>query len=174
MCRRWFLGIGFALALDIMAGQSAPAETEALRSLLSEVRQLRQAMQTAMITAQRIQITVYRLQVQVLAVSQATQRLDAARSKVAEAELWRQRLTRQVEDMEKLQSQTEDQRERANRELDFHRLKKELEFRTGEEQQLRTVESEALSQVQSAQAKLSELEDSLERLDKTFANQSER
>jgi hypothetical protein len=171
MYRRWFLGIGFALVVaDIMLGQTAPTEAETLRSLLSEVRQLRQALQTTTVTAQRIQITLYRLQVQVLEVSQATQRLDAARSKVAEAERWRQHLTRQVEDMEKLQSQTEDQRERAAREVDLRRTKQELDFRTSEEQQLRTVESEALSQVQAAQSKLIELHDGLERLDKTLSS----
>lgn len=174
MYRRWFLGIGLALVADILLGQTAPTEAETLRSLLSEVRQLRQALQTTTVNAQRIQITLYRLQIQVLAVSQATQRLDEARSKVAEAELERQRLTGRVADMENLQSHTEDQRERANRELDLHRLKKELEWRTSQEQQLRTVESEALSQVQATQAKLSELQDGLERLDKTLTNQSER
>jgi len=58
--------------------------------------------------------------------------------------------------------------------VELRRLKKELERRTSEEQQLGTFESEALSQVQAAQAKLSELQDGLDRQDKTLANQSER
>ena len=114
------------------------------------------------------------MQVQAVAVSQATQRLDEARAKVAETERWRERLTHRVEDTEKIyQSHKEDQRERAAIELDLHRQKKELERRTNEEQQLRTIESEASAQVQSEQAKLSELQDGLERLDKTVANQSQ-
>jgi len=174
MCRTWFLGIGLALAAGIALGQTAPSEAETLRSLLSEVRQLRQALQTTTVTAQRMQIALYRLQVQVLAASRATQRLDEARSKVAEAERLRQQLSAQVEDMENLQSHTDDQRERANREVELQRTKKELEWRTSEEQQLRTVESEALAHVQAEQAKLTELQDGLERLDKTLANQGQR
>ena len=174
MYRRWFLGIGLALAAGITFGQTAPAEADTLRSLLSEVRQLRQALETTTVTAQRIQITLYRMQVQAVAVSQATQRLDEARAKVAEAERWRERLTHRVEDTEKIyQSHKEDQRERAAIELDLHREKKELERRTNEEQQLRTIESEASAQVQAEQAKLGELQDGLERLDKTVANQSQ-
>lgn len=173
MYRRWFLGIGLALVAGSTFSQTAPTESETLRSLLSEVRQLRQALQTTTITAQRMQISLYRLQIQVLAASRATQRLDEARSKVAEAELERKRLTGRVEDMENLQSHTADERERANRELDLHRLKKELEWRTSEEQELRTVESEALAQLQAEQAKLSQLQDGLERLDKTLANESQ-
>lgn len=174
MYRRWFLGIGLALVAGIAFGQTAPAESETLRSLLSEVRQLRQALQAMTVTVQRAQITLYRLQVQTLAVSRATQRLDEARSKVGQAERNEQRLTWQLENMENLQSHTEDQRERVNRELDLNRTKKELEGQTSELQQLRTTESEASAQVQAEQAKLSELQDGLERLDKTLENQGPR
>lgn len=173
MYRRWLPAICLALVAHIALAQATPTEAETLRSLLSEVRQLRQALQTTMVTAQRMQITLYRLQIQALAVSQAAQRLDQARSKLAEAELERQRLTGRVEDMENLQTHTEDQRERGARDVDLRRLKKELEWRTSSEQQLQTVESDALSQVQAAQAKLSELQDDLARMDKTLASQSE-
>ena len=171
---RWFLGIGLALFADLAFGQTTPTEAETLRSLLSEVQQLRQTLEITAVTAQRMQITLYRLQIQALAVSQATQRLDEARSKVAEAERWRQRRAWRVEDAEKIyQSHKEDQRERAAIEWDLHRAKKELERRTSEEQQLRTIESEASAQVQAEQAKLSDLQDGLERLDKTLAKQSQ-
>ena len=98
-------------------------------------------------------------------MSQAAQRIDAARPKVAEADFWRQHQSRQVEDLEKLQSQIEEGN-RAALELDLHMTNKGLDFRTSEDHQLRTAESEALSQVQAEQAKLSELQDGLVRLDK--------
>jgi|SRR5215471_15160055 len=169
MYRRWFFGIGFALVLaDIVLGQTAPTQAETLQSLLSEVRQLRQALQTTTVTAQRIQITLYRLQVQVLAVSQATQRLDAARSRVAEAERWRKHQAFMVENMEKVLNQAAE-RDRAAIDVELRKTKQEFEFRTGEEQQLQTVESDAVSQAQAEQTKLNELQDGLERLDKTLA-----
>ncbi|HKW99582.1 MAG TPA: hypothetical protein VJN43_17715 [Bryobacteraceae bacterium] len=173
MHRTCLPAISFVLAAGVAFGQTPPAETDTLRSLLSEVHQLRQALETTLVTGQRLQIALYRLQIQTLSHSQAAQRLDAARSKVADAERSRRRLARQLEDMENLQNRTEDPRERAARELDLHRTKKELEFQTTEEQQLRTIESDALAQVQTEQAKLSELQDGLTRLDKTLASQSQ-
>jgi len=47
-------------------------------------------------------------------------------------------------------------------------------MRTSEEQQLRTIESDALAQVQAEQAKLNELQDGLNRLDKALENLSQR
>jgi hypothetical protein len=47
-------------------------------------------------------------------------------------------------------------------------------MRTSQEQQLRTIESEALSQVQAEQTKLTELQDGLDRLDKALENFSQR
>ncbi len=177
MCRRpflWISCIGLALAGDITLGQTAPADSQTLQSLLAEVRQLRQALQTTTVAAQKIQITLFRLQIEVLAVARATQRLDDARTKVAEAEFARKRVVAMVENMEDLQTHTEDQRERINREVDLRREKKELEMRTSQEQQLRTIESDALAQVQAEQAKLSELQDGVDRLVKALENFSQR
>ena len=49
-----------------------------------------------------------------------------------------------------------------------------LEAQTSEVQQLQAIESEASAQVQAEQAKLSELQDGLERLDKILENQGQR
>jgi chromosome segregation ATPase len=170
MYRRWFIGIGVALVGGLAFSQTAPAETDTLRSLLSEVRQLRQALQATTVNAQRAQIGLYRLQVQTLAVSRALQRSDEARAKLADAERWRKSLAGRVEDLEKNLQQKDDQ----NVEVELQRTKKELEWRTSEEQQLHTIETEATTQVQAEQAKLTELQDGLERLDKTLADQSQR
>ena len=175
MYRKSFLGIVLALVASTTFGQTAPTEADTLRSLLSEVRQLRQALQATTLATQRIQIAIYRVQAQALAVSRATQRLDEARSKVAQAERFRQGANHQLESYEKfLQSPTGDQRERANIDVDFQRAKKDLEAQTSEVQQLQAIESEASAQVQAEQAKLSELQDGLERLDKILENQGQR
>jgi len=165
--------IGLALVGGITLSQPVPTESATLQSLLSEVRQLRQALQMTTVVAQRTQVTLYRLQIQGQAVARATQRLDDVRSKIGDAEFAKKRLVGLVEDMENLQSHTEDPRERINRELDLRREKKELEWRSSAEQQLRTTESEALAQVQAEQAKLSELQDGLDRLDKSLENVSQ-
>lgn len=171
MDRRWFLAIGLTLVAGIGFGQTAPAEADTLKSLLSEVRQLRQTLQATTVTAQKAQIALYRLQVQTLAVSRAMQRSDEARAKVADADRWRKSLAGRVENLEKIYQQHKEDR---NVELELQRTKNELEWRTSEEQQLQTIDTEASAQIQAEQAKLSELQDSLERLDNTLANQSQR
>jgi hypothetical protein len=165
--------ISFALVEGAALAQTAQTESQWREALLTEVRQLRQAMQTSTIAAQRIQISLYQLQTQLLAVARATQRFDDARSKVAQAELTRKRSAAHVERLESLQSQTDDQRERKNRELDLRGAKGELEMCTSEEQQLRTIESEAMAQVQLEQVKLAELQDRLNQLDKALGNISQ-
>ena len=75
--------------------------------------------------------------------------MDEARSKAADAEFSRKHVAASVDNLVDLQSRTEDQRERNIREEDLRRARKELEMKTSQEQQLRTIESEALSQVQA-------------------------
>jgi len=64
-------------------GQTTPGDSQTLQALLSEVRQLRQDLQTTTIAGQRAQILIYRLQGQEAAVARASQRLDEAREKLA-------------------------------------------------------------------------------------------
>ena len=77
----------FVLGLLIFSpdcfGQSTPGDSQTLQALLSEVRQLRQDLQTTTIAGQRAQILIYRLQGQEAAVARASQRLDEARDKLA-------------------------------------------------------------------------------------------
>jgi len=160
--------IALALVTDVARAQTAPTESPTLQALLLEVRQLRQALQAATIVGQRMQVTVSRMQLQVTAVARAAQRLDEARSKLAEAERWRKRAAAQLERFESLQRQTQDERDRVNRELDLRSAKGELEARTAEEQELRNIESDAQAHVQAEQAKLTEIQDTLDRLDKSL------
>src|SRR5258707_2601488 len=64
-------------------GQTTPNDSQTLQSLLLEVRQLRQDLQTTTIAGQRAQILIYRVQGQEAAVARASQRLDEARDKLA-------------------------------------------------------------------------------------------
>jgi hypothetical protein len=171
MRRIFSLGVGLALAASMAFGQTVPAEPDTLRSLLSEIRQLREALQATMENTRRTQVLLYRLQVQSLAVSRAMQRSDEARQKIADAERWRKSLAGRVEDLEKVSQQHRDDQ---NVEVELQRSRKELEWRTSEEQQLQTIEGEATAQVHAEQTKLSELQESLEGLDSRFADQSHR
>ena len=130
-------------------GQAAPADGGTLPSLLSEVRQLRQVLQATTVNAQKIQVAMFRLQIQELAVAQSSQRLDGIRSKISVAESWRKHVADVVEIRQNLQSRSENQKERDGLEEDVRRQRKELELREAEEQQLRMIEREALAQLQA-------------------------
>jgi hypothetical protein len=170
MCRAKSVCLSVALLGKIALGQSTAADSSTLQSLLAEVRQLREVLQTTTIAAQRIQIALYRLQIQGQAVARLTQRYDDVRSKVADVEFTRKRLAANVESMENLQTQTEDPKERKNKEVDLSRQKKELEMWMGQEQQLLAMKSEVFAEIQAEQVKLGALQESLDRLDKTLAN----
>ena len=94
--------------------------------MLVEVRQLRQALQNTNVVGQKTQVTLFRLQIQVLAVARATQRLDDVRSKLITAEFDRKREAGWVENLENLQKNTEDQKLRADQEVEIHQRKGEL------------------------------------------------
>src|SRR5436309_6175159 len=78
--------LGLLLLSTACFGQTTPADSQTLQALLSEVRQLRQDLQTTTIAAQRAQILIYRLQGQEAAVARASQRLDEAREKLARSQ----------------------------------------------------------------------------------------
>ena len=66
----------FVLAVLLFAtasfGQTTAADAQTLQALLSEVRLLRQDLQTTTISAQRAQILIYRLQGQEAAVARGS------------------------------------------------------------------------------------------------------
>jgi len=155
-------------------GQAAPADGGTLQSLVSEVRQLRQVLQATTVNAQRIQVAMFRLQIQELAVAQASQRLDGIRSKISVAESARKHVADAVQTVQNLQNRRENPKERDEIEEDLRRLRKELELRAGEEQQLRMIESEAAAQLQAEQAKLTELQDRLDHFEKALDAPTQR
>ncbi len=88
-------------------GQTTPGDSQTLQALLSEVRQLRQDLQTTTIAGQRAQILIYRLQGQEAAVARASQRLDEARDKLARIEEQRQQVVTAIKRTEGLISNTD-------------------------------------------------------------------
>ena len=168
---RWSFSIlGLLLIPTSAFGQTASTDSQTLQALLAEVRQLRQDLQTTTVAAQRVQILLYRLQGQEVAVARASQRLEDARSRLVEAQSNRKKLAAEIKYYEDLQSRTENPKERKDIEDLLPRLKAKLEMLADEEQQRQTREIEAEEQLRMAQAKLSGLQDHLDQLEKALAN----
>src|SRR5438552_14208092 len=87
--------------------QTTPNDSKTLQSLLLELRQLRQDLQTTAIAGQRAQILIYRVQGQEAAVARASQRLDEAREKLARIQDDRKHVATDVKQHEDFISNTE-------------------------------------------------------------------
>jgi chromosome segregation ATPase len=138
-----------------------------MQALVAEVRQLRKDLQTTNGYALKAQILLYRLQIQEATVARVSQRLSDERSRLAQTQDHRRRLAATVKENEGLLDNTDiSPASRKEAQDVVSRLKPELESLTAEEQQRQTAELEAEEQLRNEQAKLSGLEDRVDRLEK--------
>jgi hypothetical protein len=82
------------------SAQPAAEDLKMTQSMLTEVRQLRQDLQTAAATIQRVQIVMYRLQAQASQLDRATQRMEQARAACSGAQWQQKMITSQIEQAE--------------------------------------------------------------------------
>jgi chromosome segregation ATPase len=161
------LAVLFATAIGLC--QTPVKESDTLQSLLAEVRQLRQDIETMTVASQRVQIALYGLQIQDAAVTRAAQRLDAARTRRSGAESNRQHWAGEIQRLEaSLISGTLPEAQTKEIQSALIQAKSQLDVQATEVQTLQAAESEASSQLQNDQAKLAEQQDRIERLDKTL------
>jgi hypothetical protein len=158
----------FALSFPVLA-QNQSADAPLTQALLTEIRQLRQDLQTTAATIQRVQIVMYRLQAQSTLVSRATQRLDDARNRCTGAQNQQRNLAIQVQQMEEHLRGNIDPNDRKQTEDQLRRFKSTIEMFANDEQQCHAREADADSQFRAERVKLSELEDQLDKLDKVLA-----
>jgi len=166
---------GLLLCSTACLGQTTPGDSQTLQALLSEVRQLRQDLQTTTIAGQRAQILIYRLQGQEAAVARASQRLDEAREKLARIQDERKHAAADVKRNEDFINNTENPaNQRKEVEGMLSQLKTRVELLENQEQQLQTREIDAEQQLRTEEVRLSDLRDQLDRLDKALENASRR
>jgi hypothetical protein len=168
MKRLLFLPLSFLLVSPSAFAQSSPTDSEALQGLLAEVRQLRQVLQSSIVTSQRAQILFYRVQMQEMAVARTSQRLDDARSKLAETQSNRNHFATEAKQAEDDGSRIQNAAERKNFEDMARYWKKKFEALADEEQQRQAKEIEAKEDMRLEQVKLSELQERLDELDKAL------
>lgn len=174
MVRSLFLVPGLLLMPGVTLAQSASSDSQALQALVVEVRQLRQLLQTSAVATQRAQILIYRVQAQEAAVARAFQRLDDARSKLAETRSSRKRLAADLKRLEDARGDTENPNQNPNERKEFDQtiaqFKSQLESLAGEEQERQAAETECEEQLRTEQAKLSGVQEQLDQLDRDLEN----
>jgi hypothetical protein len=147
----------------------AQAPADAMQALLAEVHQLRLDLQATTVTAQRVQILLYRVQLQQAATARAASRADEAHAKLTEAQKNRDHAAQAIQSTQDQAARNVDQKMAKELESILTDFKHRLETWQAEEGQCQAKEIEAQTQLRAEQAKLSELQDTLDRLDKALA-----
>ena len=163
----------FVLMAAAAAAQAPSPDSQATQTLLAEVRQLRQDLYAAATTIQRVQIVMYRLQAEGAELNRATQRLDEARGKCSQAQMQRKWLATQIQQTEGRRRDSQNAAEQKAAEVMLVHLRSNEEALIGEEQQCRPEEIDVEAHLRAEQAKMNDLQDKLDKLDKALAGYGE-
>ena len=163
------MSLAFYLSPAIF-GQATSTESQTLQALLLEVHQLRQDLQIAATAGRRAQILIYRLHAQQAAVARASQRLEGAKSVLDQWQNQRKYAAFQIKRYEDMKERAESATERKQFDDAISELKAQVELTTPEEQEAQTKEIELAEQLRIEQAKLDQLLDELDRLDRALVN----
>ena len=170
MFRITFPALGLLFLSPCSFAQTTPTESQTLQALLAEVHQLRQDLQTASTATRRAQILIYRLYAQEAAVARASQRFDEAKSAVDQCQAQRKWQALQIKQYEDRRDHAEEATERKQLEDAISSLKSQMETWSPEEQEAQSKEIELAQQLRTEQAKLDQLQDELDQLDRAVMN----
>ena len=169
MKRLAFLSLALLLVSTAFA-QTSPTDSDTLKALLTEVRQLRQDLRTTAAAAQRAQILVYRAQAQESVVRRMQERVDDTRSKLGQIQSDQKRLTAAIKQNEDLLDHTDNLPTRKELEQAITQVKSRQEIQASTEQETQAKLIEYEEQLRLEQAKLGGLQDQLDRLEKPLAS----
>ena len=163
------------LAASVSAsGQTSSKDPQTLQALLSEIRQLRQDFEATTATTYKIQILLYRLQMQNTTVARMLRSVDDAHADVDQLGKERDKLAADIKQHEDfVSSNTNTSGDRKVVEDAIPGLKEKLAFVDDQLQQAQDKESSAQEQLRSENAKLDKLEAELDRLEKSFGKNAE-
>jgi HAMP domain-containing protein len=116
---------------------------------------------------------MFRMQTASQSLSRATQRMDDARNRCSYIQPQRKMLTGQIEQAENRQRSAApppDPRVPDARQDEINRLKNNLEMLTAQEQQCQSTLIDVETQLRTEQAKMNELQDQFDKLDRALAD----
>jgi hypothetical protein len=157
-----------SISLPAFAQNGSP-DTQLTQTLITEIRQLRQDLQNTAATIQRIQIVMYRLQSQTAIMNRASSRLDEARNRCTSSQQQYKMISGEIQRAEDRLRTTQNPVEQKQTQDLIVRFKSQVEMISGDAQQCQVRESEADAQYRAEKAKMGELEDQLDKLDKVLA-----
>jgi len=146
------------------AASAQPDRDQTLRQLLTEVHELRLAVQRATVTNTRFQMLIERVRVQQAQVDSLSRQLENVHSQIAEMKAVKPQMEQQIKDAEDQLDRTPDPSAHADIESRIKFLKGNLARLSQEDERLRSRETALDTDLQAAQAKLNELNGQLDSL----------
>ena len=170
MFRRSFVALVLLFFVPNTVGQNVDRESETMQALLSEIRELRRDLQNAAVAARRAHIVIYRLHEQEMAVERATKRWENAKSAVAQTQMQRKYNGDELKRLEENKDRIENEQQRKQYSDEMSSIRDREEARQAQEQELQSSQFALEPQLKIEQAKLQQLQDQLDHLDRDLAN----
>ena len=166
------LGLSLLTAAKTFSSSAQPVQSEqTLQTLLGEVHQLRLVLQRANLNTYHAQITIERMKLQQQRVDRLTAQLGEVRKQLAETRKPLSWIPGNMRADEMRLAQETDAAKRADFERSIRQLKAELEEATRKEQQEQAYETQLNAQLLVEQAKLAELNERLDILQRELETQ---
>ena len=162
---RCFLGLVMAGAA---LGENPVPDSQLTLAMLAEVRQLRQELQVAAVNVQRVQIVMFRLQVQGKVLESAKQRLEQARNSCNFVPREREMVQSEIEDAETNKRSAQNASDQKAADARVSRLNVRLSELATQERECQAQLIELEAQSRNEDAKMTELQDQLQRLDRVL------
>ncbi|MBS1828861.1 MAG: hypothetical protein JST93_26395 [Acidobacteria bacterium] len=161
--------VPFLFAVLCPAWAQAQSSSDALmQTLISEVRQLRLALERSTIVVPKIQMTLQRVQLQQDAVSRASRDLDAARNQLTRSADEQMHLSVEMKRAEAVVAQEQDPLRRKDFEGRVAALKTSLDQMAATQAEQRVREGDLGVRLNYERAKLEELNDRLNTLERSL------
>jgi len=156
-------------------GQSGSSGSPTLQALLAEVRQLRHDLQTTTVAAQRAQILIYLVEAQESVVRRTQERVDEARSRLAQVRTEQNNRAASIKQIEEKKSRSETPAtEKKDLEDILTQIKVRFDADANKEGEIQATITDAEERLRMEQAKLGGLQEQLDRLEKTLESSSQQ
>ena len=167
-CRGVLILLSFIPNAPLNAQQtaSAPADTRVLEQLVTEVRQLRLALERTSVINSRLQITLQRIQLQQNQVNRISAQLETLRNDIVRSETDQSQAASNLTDLESRIEQEQNPNTQKTLQSEQKYMKALVEQKSRAIQEQRVKEGELASSLQTEQGKLGELQTRLDALDK--------
>jgi len=146
--------------------QKPETEDATMQAVLMEIRQLRRDVQTAASAARRAQILIFRYHEQTVIVERESETLQNTENLLNQMRWQKQNTESQIQSLEGMRDRAENEEERKRFDEGVKAQQEQLSQWEANEQELTTKKLEEEEDLRSARAKLEQMENELDRLDR--------